>query len=138
MTTYNLKGKLVVGYCRTSMFESVDTTNQKALINYFVKDAEGELMDIYEDDGISGTTLFRPQLNRLIEEGSKEGIDTVVVCDVSRLGRSAAILAAVMEELSHAGMHIIAINDSTTASLLNSLTDAFHQYELAIQRSQSH
>lgn len=67
--------------------ESESVTNQKSLLKNFIRENKLELIDIYIDDGVSGTTFDRPDFNRLIKDINNKKINMVVTKDLSRLGR---------------------------------------------------
>ena len=67
--------------------ESESVTNQRSLLNGFIEENRLNLIDIYIDDGISGTTFNRPSFNRLVEDINNKKINMVITKDLSRLGR---------------------------------------------------
>lgn len=67
--------------------ESESVTNQRSLINGFIKENRLNLIETYIDDGISGTTFNRPSFNRLVEDINNKKINMVITKDLSRLGR---------------------------------------------------
>ncbi len=67
--------------------ESESVSNQKSLLMRYVKENGYELVDIYIDDGVSGTTFDRPDFNRMISDIEKGIINMVITKDLSRLGR---------------------------------------------------
>ena len=67
--------------------ESESVSNQKSLLMRYVNENRYELVDIYIDDGVSGTTFDRPEFNRMIEDIEKGKINMVITKDLSRLGR---------------------------------------------------
>jgi len=88
----------------------------------------------YDDGGISGGTLARPGLNRLLEDIGARRIDIVVVYKVDRLTRSLLDFAKLVEALDKAGTSFVSITQSfnTTTSMgrltLNMLL-SFAQFE---------
>jgi DNA invertase Pin-like site-specific DNA recombinase/ribosomal protein S17E len=68
--------------------ESVSIENQKLLLVKHVKDMGWELVEIYQDDGFSGTNQNRPALQRLLKDVQEGHINTVLIKDLSRLGRN--------------------------------------------------
>ena len=84
----------VSGYIRLSKEdkikdESNSVTNQKAIIDSYVKKNEDlELIEFYIDDGYSGTTFDRPEYKRMIEDILSGKVDTIIVKDLSRFGRN--------------------------------------------------
>ena len=87
-TTYN------VGiYCRLSNDderdgESVSIENQKLLLQNYVRQRGWNEVDVYIDDGYSGTNFNRPGVRRLIEDAKAKRINVILVKDLSRFGRN--------------------------------------------------
>ncbi len=65
---------------------------RKILQDYAVKNGFSDTK-FYADDGISGTTFDRPDFTRLLEDIEKGEIGTVIVKDLSRLGRLNAMVS---------------------------------------------
>lgn len=90
--------------------------------------------DRYDDGGISGGTLERPGLQRLLADITAGHIDIVVVYKVDRLTRSLLDFAKLVEALDKAGTSFVSITQSfnTTTSMgrltLNMLL-SFAQFE---------
>ncbi len=59
---------------------------------------------MYDDGGISGATLERPALKRLLEDIEAGQIDAVVVYKVDRLTRSLADFAKIVEVFDRRGV----------------------------------
>jgi site-specific DNA recombinase len=53
----------------------------------------------FVDDGVSGTVLHRPALDRLLAHCRAGEVDVVVVYDLSRLGRKDSVSATIYDEL---------------------------------------
>lgn len=69
--------------------ESLSIENQKKMLNSYVNERpEWNLVDIYEDDGISGTTFDRPGVQRLLEDAKSGKINLILCKDLSRFGRN--------------------------------------------------
>jgi predicted site-specific integrase-resolvase len=73
----------------------------------------------YDDGGISGGTLERPGLQRLLADIAAEHIDIVVVYKVDRLTRSLLDFAKLVEAFDKAGTSFVSITQSfnTTTSM---------------------
>jgi DNA invertase Pin-like site-specific DNA recombinase len=90
--------------------------------------------DDYDDGGISGGTLERPGLQRLLADIAEGRIDIVVVYKVDRLTRSLLDFAKLVEAFDAAGVSFVSITQSfnTTTSMgrltLNMLL-SFAQFE---------
>jgi site-specific DNA recombinase len=88
----------------------------------------------YDDGGISGGTLERPALQRLLTDIAAGRIDIVVVYKVDRLTRSLLDFAKLVEKFDKAGTSFVSITQSfnTTTSMgrltLNMLL-SFAQFE---------
>ena len=67
--------------------ESESITNQRSLLLQYVKENNYRLVDIYIDDGFSGTNFNRPEFNRLLNDIEVGRINMVITKDLSRLGR---------------------------------------------------
>lgn len=84
----------VAGYIRLSKEdkikdESNSVTNQKAIIEFYIKkNKDLELFDFYIDDGYSGTTFDRPEYKRMFKNIVDGQVNTVIVKDLSRFGRN--------------------------------------------------
>jgi site-specific DNA recombinase len=58
------------------------------------------------DDGISGTVLHRPALDRLLTACRAGEVDVVVVYDWTGLGRKDSVSATIREALEEAGVRL--------------------------------
>ena len=94
----------------------------------------GAARERYDDGGISGGTLERPALQRLLQDIAAGRIDIVVVYKVDRLTRSLLDFAKLVEAFDKAGTSFVSITQSfnTTTSMgrltLNMLL-SFAQFE---------
>ncbi|MBR4967120.1 MAG: DUF4368 domain-containing protein [Bacteroidaceae bacterium] len=87
------ENRLTALYCRLSQDdgregESNSIVNQKALLNEYARKNRFKNLRFFVDDGYSGTTFDRPafrEMEKMIENGE---IGTVIVKDMSRLGRN--------------------------------------------------
>lgn len=67
--------------------QSESIKNQTDLLTKFIIENGLKLIDIYADDGFSGTNFDRPGFKRMVGDIEKGLINMVVVKDLSRLGR---------------------------------------------------
>lgn len=92
------------------------------------------LPEVYDDGGLSGGTLERPALQRLLGDVADGKVDIIVVYKVDRLTRSLLDFAKLVEALDNAGTSFVSITQSfnTTTSMgrltLNMLL-SFAQFE---------
>ncbi|MBQ8368648.1 MAG: recombinase family protein [Clostridia bacterium] len=76
---------------------SESVTNQKSLLNGFVKEHGLDVYDTYIDDGWSGTNFERPEFRRMIEDIEAKKVNMVITKDLSRLGRDYIMTGHYME-----------------------------------------
>jgi DNA invertase Pin-like site-specific DNA recombinase len=92
------------------------------------------LPDMYDDGGISGGTMERPALHRLLADIGAGRVDTVVVYKVDRLTRSLNDFAKIVEAFDAKGVSFVSVTQqfNTTTSMgrltLNMLL-SFAQFE---------
>ena len=69
--------------------ESTSIESQKHLLEEFLKNNNDiKLFDYYIDDGYSGTDFNRPGFKKLFEDMKLNKFNTIIVKDLSRLGRN--------------------------------------------------
>lgn len=68
--------------------ESLSVENQKVLLVKHVQDNGWELIEIYCDDGFSGVNQERPALQKMLQDVKEGYINTILIKDLSRLGRN--------------------------------------------------
>lgn len=81
--------------------ESNSIENQRELLYSFLnarEDLTGEVIE-YIDDGYSGTNFDRPGFKKMIEDAKKGIVNTVVVKDLSRLGRDYIVAGDYIEQI---------------------------------------
>ena len=76
---------------------SQSVTNQKSLLEEFVKQHRLSVYDIYIDDGFSGTSFDRPDFQRMIADIEAKKVNMVITKDLSRLGRDYIMTGHYME-----------------------------------------
>jgi len=117
-------------------FNSLDA--QREACEAYVLSQTGEgwsaLRDRYDDGGISGGTMERPALKRLLADIAAGKVDTVVVYKIDRLTRSLNDFARIVDVLDRAGASFVSVTQAfnTTTSMgrltLNVLL-SFAQFE---------
>ncbi len=117
-------------------FSSLDAQREASAAYIKSQKLEGwqALPDVYDDGGISGATMARPALQRLIGDINAGRVDTVVVYKVDRLTRSLADFAKIVDIFDAKGVAFVSVTQSfnTTTSMgrltLNMLL-SFAQFE---------
>src|SRR6267143_4505479 len=86
---------------------------QREACEAFIKSQAGEgwrlVRTHYDDGGLSGATMERPALQRLMADIAKGLIDAVVVYKVDRLTRSLADFAKMVEGFDARGVSFVAV-----------------------------
>lgn len=67
--------------------ESESISNQRKILQRYIKENDLTLIKEYIDDGVSGTTFNRPGFNELLQDIENKSINMVITKDLSRLGR---------------------------------------------------
>ncbi len=81
------------------------------------------VQDQYDDGGISGGTLERPGLQRLLEDIEDGLVDVVVVYKIDRLSRSLADFARLIDLFERHGVTFVSVTQSfNTATSMGRLT----------------
>ena len=98
--------KRVCAYCRVSTDDVNQTSSYELQKNHYedmIKEHQGwELVGIYADEGISGTSLkHRDEFNRMIEDCKAGKIDLIVTKSVSRFARNIVDCIAKVRELAN-------------------------------------
>ena len=117
-------------------FNSLDAQREACAAYVLSQASEGwvALPDVYDDGGLSGGTLQRPALQRLLAEVAAGRVDIIVVYKVDRLTRSLFDFAKLVETFDAAGTSFVSVTQSfnTTTSMgrltLNMLL-SFAQFE---------
>ena len=94
--------------------ESNSVTNQREVINYYLKNkTDIELYDYYIDDGFTGTDFKRPSFQRMLDDIINGNIDTVIVKDLSRFGRNYIEVGEFIEQVfPQYNVRFISISDN--------------------------
>lgn len=116
-------------YCRTASYDDFGFAldSQKLQLVKYAREHGYTNLEVYRDNGFSGLTFDRPSF-ALMQQAIHDGqISTLIVKDISRIGRSYIDVMRWVRETELAGVEIIAINDPdfpATASFLDTLLAA--------------
>lgn len=113
--------------------------NQVALIKEYIRARNDEfrLINVYVDNGTTGTNFERREWTRLIQDIQSGVIDCVIVKDFSRIGRNYIEVGNFLEKVfPFLGTRVIAINENydsrketfQNGMLVNSLTNIVNEY----------
>ncbi len=101
------KTKRVALYVRVSTDEQT-TDNQRRELEAVARRSGWKIVDIYEDNGISGAKgrEKRPALDKLLKDAARREFDMIAAWSVDRLGRSLQHLVGLLEELQALGVDL--------------------------------
>ena len=114
--------KITALYCRLSrddelQGDSNSIKNQKAILKKYADDNGFINTEFFVDDGVSGTTFDRPDFQRMIAEMESGKIGTIIVKDMSRLGRDYLKVGYYTEiAFPNAEVRFIAINNGVDSA----------------------
>ena len=104
-------------YCRLSRDDKMDTesnsiSNQKKILQKAAKEKGYTDTLVFVDDGVTGTTMKRPDYQRMIQAIEAGYISAVLVKDLSRLGRNYIEVGRLTEEFfPQHDVRLIAVSD---------------------------
>ena len=110
-------GKITALYCRLSRDDELtgdsnSIVNQKAILSKYAKENHFSNPLLFVDDGYSGTNFNRPSWSELLEKIENGEVSTLIVKDMSRLGRDYLKVGFYTEVLFvEKGVRFIAINN---------------------------
>lgn len=115
----------LAAYCRVSSDSDNQLHSFAAQIRYYKdyerKHSEYKLVDIYADEGLTGTSMEkRYELNRLIRDCKKGKIDRIVVKSVSRFARNTQELLVCIRLLKEIGVSVYFEEQGIDTDKLNS------------------
>ena len=125
MKTKTAKDSITALYCRLSVDdelngESNSITHQKEMLEEYAQKNNFYNIKFYVDDGYSGTSFNRPAFKELIKNIDSGIVGTVIVKDMSRLGRDYLKVGYYSEVyFGEAGVHFIAVNDNVDNTIEN-------------------
>ncbi len=114
---FNGGDKINALYCRLSrddelQGDSNSIKNQKAILSKYAQEHGFTNPHFYVDDGYSGTNFNRPDFQRLMDNVNEGKVRTIIVKDMSRLGRDYLKVGFYTEiTFPEANVRFIAIND---------------------------
>ena len=104
--------KKVAAYCRVSTDQEEQLSSYENQVRYYTeiitRNPDYEMVDIYADEGISGTnTKKRDNFNRMIEDCRGGKIDLIITKSISRFARNTLDCLNYVRELKDLGIGII-------------------------------
>lgn len=118
----NKKQNITALYCRLSrddelQGDSNSIIHQKEILQKYANDNGFENIEFFVDDGFSGTNFDRPDWQRLLERINAGSVSTIIVKDMSRLGRDYLKVGYYTEIFfPENGIRFIAINNGVDSA----------------------
>ena len=101
--------------------ESLSIENQKRILMNYVTEQGWNIIDVYIDDGFSGTNFNRPGVTRLLEDAKTGKINLIIVKDLSRFGRNYIQVGQYIDYIFPTyNIRFIALNDNVDTFNQNS------------------
>jgi site-specific DNA recombinase len=100
----------VVAYCRTACEPQggpFKARSQSQALRRYAKQRGLSLASVYTDAGVSGATLQRPALRRLLADCRAGKVEVVVTKDAARLSRDTGKLFALLYIFEEAGVNVV-------------------------------
>ena len=115
----------LAAYCRVSSNSEDQLHSFAAQIRYYSeytrKNPQYELVDIYADEGITGTEMSkRDELNRLLRDCKQGKIDRIITKSVSRFARNTEELLVTLRLLKELGVSVFFEEQGIDTTQLNS------------------
>ncbi|WP_145459117.1 cassette chromosome recombinase CcrB [Staphylococcus epidermidis] len=133
-----LKTKRVGIYVRVSTeMQSIEGFSIDGQINQIKEYCEFhhfEVKDIYADRGISGKSMNRPELQRMLEDAKEGNIDCVIVYKTNRLARNTSDLLKIVEDLDKSNVEFISLTEkiplnTSSGKLMLQMIASFSEFE---------
>lgn len=133
-----MKKKLVGGYIRVSterQVEGYSIEGQITQIEQYCQFNGYELVDIYADRGISGKSMNRPELQRMLNDAKNGKLDCVMVYKTNRLARNTSDLLTIVEELHRQNVEFFSLSErmevkNSTGKLMLQILASFSEFEI--------
>lgn len=131
--------KKVIGYIRVSTeyqkLKENSINNQIQSINKYCDNDDMCLIDIFEDNGVSGMNSDRNGLNQLFDKVKKDNIDIVIVYSLSRLGRKLKDVIGFVEMLDKHNVQFISLkenfnNNDIVGKLMFNILGSINEFEV--------
>lgn len=126
--------KKCVIYTRYSSHNQRDVSIEQQLkaCKKYISDLEIELIEVYADRALSGTTDRRPEFQRMIKDAEKGLFDYIVVYTLDRFARDRYDSAVYKRKLKNYGVKVLSamenITDDATGILLESMLEGLAEY----------
>ena len=128
-----MDNRRAVLYCRVAHADDFAMEAQTEAVIRFAN-AEGyTVSDYYCDNGESGVTLDRPEMNRLLSDIRAGNVKTVIAKDMARIARDYMLSKQFLNEAQKYGVSVITVIDDISAiSMYESLAGSLFKSKTPI------
>lgn len=137
----------IVGYLRVSTEGQAESglgldAQRQSIENYALKSGI-PLVEVFSDEGLSGSLSLEKRPGMLSAISSLEKGDLLVVAKRDRLGRDPLVVAMIESAISRKGARIVSTagegteNDCPSSILMRRMIDAFSEYERLIIKART-
>ena len=129
----------VAVYCRVSTDDQTVENQKRDLLRY-CQSREWDVVQVFEDTGISGAQRDRPALDDLMKQARQRRFDVVLVARFCRFARSTEHLLAALNEFRSLGVDFVSLNEGIDTStpmgkMIFVLLSAIYEFEREVIRS---
>lgn len=106
----------VATYSRISTTAGQSTRMQLVELREFCRNRNWKIVDEYVDEGVSGATDSRPELDRMMKDAHRRCFDVVCVWKFDRFCRSVAHLLRALETFRALGIEFVSLSEQIDTS----------------------
>ena len=92
-------------YLRVST-KSQDTSNQLQPLKEYAQRCGYEIVEVYEDKGVSGVKASRPSLDKMVLDARRRKFSMILSWSIDRVGRNMTHLCGFVEEMNQLGINL--------------------------------
>jgi len=132
-TSHNIKVGIYARVSTEEQREGQTIDSQVAELERFASEKTWCVVDVYKDEGWSGSLLARPELDRLRDDASTGKFSLLLINDVDRLARDVSHLGIIKRDLERSGIEVIfkklPAEKSPTYNLMVNILGSFAEFE---------
>ncbi len=103
-------------YLRVSTRRDQTTENQRREVERYCERQGWQVVEVYDDSGVSGSKSERPALSRMMKDAAQGRFEVVCVWKIDRLARSVADLLNILSALRSHGVDFVSTTQAIDTS----------------------